>query len=165
LIHRFLEDLRSRVVALEARNVDTSQLVSIPLPTTKGTKHVLVTTENESRTIGVDSTANGTVVRSPSVPGLFDVTIDRTSVLHGAASFQDTREADLSNAESFSVTEEQRNKNFPTSNPVGVHVVRYEPEGFTSILIVLTSLAILLGWLHSAPPEKRARNSRPQELP
>lgn len=160
LIHRFLDDLRSRVVAYEARNVDTSQLISIPLSNTEGKKSVKITTITESRTIEVDSSVGSTIIRSPSKPGFFDIAVEGKSVLHGAASFQDTREADLSKAESFTSTAAQLGKAPPKWNPLEANSVRSEFEGLTPFLIVLTALAIMLSWLYSAPPGTTARTYR-----
>jgi hypothetical protein len=165
LMHRFIDDLRSRVVTLEARNVDTLQLISIPLATTEKERYVKITNGNDSRTIEVDSKASNTIVRAPSEPGLFDVMADGISVLHGAASFQDTREADLSKAESFAITEAQDFRTLLSEDRDKVNTLRQEFEGLSSILIILTALSILFGWLYSPPLNRPIRISRPQDRP
>lgn len=165
LIHRFLDDLRSRIIAHEARNVDTSQLVSVPLPKIEGKKTVQITTATSSRSINVDSSAGKTIIKSPSEPGFFDILVDGKSVLHGAASFQDSREADLSKAESFFTMGEQKLEPVPAGNALQETIIRSEFEEFTPMLIILTSLTILLSWLYSAPPETSARTSGEKKRP
>jgi hypothetical protein len=164
LMHRFLDDLRSRVIALEARNVDTSQLISVPLATTDGKRHLTITTNNESRTIEINSRASSTVVRAPSQPGFFDIMVDGVPVLHGAASFQDNREADLSKAESFAITDGPDFRALPSQDPEE-QTLRSEFGGLTSLLIILTSLAIMVSWLYSAPSKRPIRIARPQDQP
>jgi hypothetical protein len=159
LIHRFLEDLRSRVVALEAKNIDTSQLISVPLGKADGKKSVTITTEKDSRTISIDSNTGSTIIRAPSKSGFFDIVVEGESVVHGATNFQDSREADLSKAESFEIAGEQQLKPQLTRNASVGGLIRSEVEGLTSIFIVLAALAIVLSWLYSAPLERTTKIS------
>lgn len=92
LLHRFLEGVREEKLAPEAANFDLRERLKIahrvngPELLFSGEKVPV----NQAR-----------LLRAPSRPGVFDIQQGDASILHGAAHFADTREADLSKAKPF----------------------------------------------------------------
>jgi len=86
LLARYLETVRAQKVAFEARNVELNQLLALAV-------------HAGGEDVSLDTTRvpplQAPLLRAPAVPGFFVVNQGTTTLLHAAAHFADTREADL----------------------------------------------------------------------
>lgn len=85
-LHRFVDTLRESQVALEQKNVETGQLLSV------------ASREGEALTMGGAELGSESAFRAPLEPGPFEVTAGGRPLLRAAARFADVREAELSEA-------------------------------------------------------------------
>lgn len=92
LLHRFLEGVRDEKLAPMAANYDLRERLN-----------VACRLEGPDLTFGTTAVPprQARLLRAPAQPGVFDITQGDMAVLHGAAHFADTREADLSKAKPF----------------------------------------------------------------
>jgi len=102
LLHRFAEDVRKRKVALESMNAETGQPLRISVDQSPGAADIVLKYMRDgtaaSETVAA---ANAGILRAPRETGFFQVTQGDTHVVHGAAHFADTREADFKDAVSI----------------------------------------------------------------
>ncbi len=92
MIHRFLEIVREEKLSPESGNFDLRERLKLAWRAdgpalSFGNKSVPV---HEAR-----------LLRAPTKPGVFDIKQGEMAIMHGAAHFADTREADLSKAKGF----------------------------------------------------------------
>lgn len=99
LVHRFAANLRSGKVVEESRNVELRQPLAIAHLAGPEAAPLQFLGENTSFTLPLERARQ---LRAPSEPGFFRVEQGPVSLLHAAANFADTREADFSEAGAIS---------------------------------------------------------------
>ncbi|MDH4410916.1 MAG: BatA domain-containing protein [Verrucomicrobiales bacterium] len=99
LVHRFAANLRGGKVVEESRNVELRQPLAIAHLTGPEATPLQFLGENSSFTLPLERARQ---LRAPSEPGFFRVEQGPVSLLHAAANFADTREADFSEAGAIS---------------------------------------------------------------
>ncbi len=99
LVHRYAALVRGEKVALEARNVELRQSLSLAHRSDEGAPALDLADDSGRVTVPFDRARQ---LRAPRDPGYFRVTQGDTPLLDAAANFADTREADFSQASSVS---------------------------------------------------------------
>lgn len=99
LIHRFIHRVRNDKVALEVRNTELSEPLSLAVDRGAEASELILSTGEETQTLAPKRASS---LRSPRSPGFFEVRQGDQPLLRGTANFADTREADFSEATSNS---------------------------------------------------------------
>jgi hypothetical protein len=102
-IHRFLEDVRRRIVREEWRNVECGQRLNCPVETGAGAAPVTLTWkatgDGKDGSVTVPALQAG-LLTAPDVPALLELKQGDRLLLKSAAHFADVREADFTTAAS-----------------------------------------------------------------
>ena len=140
LLHRFSEGLRKRKIALEARNTESSQQISLSTRTGPNAKALQLHRYDaegkvfDSETIPI---THARYLRAPSDPGFFRITQGDELLLDSGCHFADTREADLRNCKSEDLI----------ADLTGEAVERNTREDhFWRLWVLLVLCALLLAW-------------------
>lgn len=138
LLHRFAEDIRERKIALESINAETGQPLRISVDQSpEAPAVVLKTVRNdvaESETVEAE---NAGILRAPREAGFFQVTQGEVHLIHGAAHFADTREADFAEAASANNVDD-------VSSALVERHTREDP--YWRIWVVFLGVILLLNW-------------------
>lgn len=102
LLHRFLEDVRSRKVASEAANFDVRQRLVVACDTHAAAQPLQWVVEDgaaaKAQPVPV---SQARLLRAPAMPAFFEVRQGGAVLLSGASHFADAREADFTEAKKF----------------------------------------------------------------
>ena len=102
-IHRFLEDVRSRIVREEWRNVECGHRLNCPVETGDSAAPVTLTWkaagEGKDGAVTVPA-VQAALLTAPDVPAMLELRQGERLLLKAAAHFADVREADFTNAAS-----------------------------------------------------------------
>ena len=150
LLHRFAESIRTRKVAPQALNLETSQPIRIATAPTGTVIAQATSPTGEALPTPPKNTA-------PAQPGFLKITQDDQALLTAAVYFADTREADLSACGTAA------NDAFTTSTTLQQHTA---PDPFARLWILLLLAALLVAWhfTHSSrgsDPTSQAKATRP----
>lgn len=140
LVHRFVDRIRTAKVGLESHNAELRQPLRVAHDSTVGAPPLTLVTSQGHLTIPLDK-AN--YLRAPEEPGFFQVLQGNTPLLIASANFADTREADFTEAASFSEV---------GSLPTKIRERRTVPDPAWQIwLMVLTALALFCWHYQNRP--------------
>jgi hypothetical protein len=158
LLHRFSEGLRERKIALEVRNTESGQQISLSTRTGPNAKVLQLHRFDaegkvlESQTIPL---THARYLRAPSDPGFFRITQGEELLLDSGCHFADTREADLRNCVSEDLI----------TGLTGEAVERNTREDhFWRLWVLLVLCALLLAWhfTKERPRDEEEPTAEPQ---
>jgi hypothetical protein len=134
LVHRFTALVRADKVAVELRNVELRQPLALAFDAKDGAPDLEVMTETGRGTIPLSRARQ---LRAPGEPGFFRVGQGGTVLLDAAANFADTREADLSKADSVSEL---------GALPEAIRERQTEGDPVWFVWVLLLAAAMLVTW-------------------
>jgi hypothetical protein len=134
LVHRFAALLREDKIAVELRNVELRQTLALAYDAGDGAAELEVMTEAGRGTIPLSRARQ---LRAPGEPGFFRVGQGGTILLDAAANFADTREADLSKADSVSEL---------GALPEAIRERQTEGDPVWFVWVLLLAAAMLVTW-------------------
>lgn len=147
LIHRFVNQLRTEKVGSEAANVELRQDLRIAIDTDANAAPLSFKTG--SATAGIPASRAGSL-RAPDTPGFFEIRQGSELRFRGAGNFADTREADFSEAATYSELKALPAKiteNRTVSDP------RWQLWLLTILALILTAWALINRNAQSKKPE------------
>lgn len=148
LIHRFLSRIRDDKVALEVRNTELSEPISLAVIRGESAPDLKLSTDSGNLTIPL---IRATSLQSPRNPGFFEMAQGDQPLLRGSANFADTREADFSDAVS--------NSTLGTLPKQIIEQQTISDPWWQIWAVLLISLAIL-SWYFLSKTKRRSGNGR-----
>lgn len=143
-IHRFVDRIRERKVAPVTANTELRQPLSLSFEQSGGSSELSISTNSGSQTFPLDRAG---FLRAPATPGFYQVSQGDQLLLNAAANFADTREADFSEANSFSDLDEV---------PAAVVKKQTRPDPMWQVwLVVLTAVVVICWWVLQRPERPR----------
>lgn len=134
LVHRFAALIRGDKVAVEIRNVELRQPLALAHDARDGAPDLEIMTGTGRGTIPLSRARQ---LRAPGEPGFFRVGQGGTILLDAAANFADTREADLSKADSVSEL---------GALPEAIRERQTEGDPVWFVWVLLLAAAMLVTW-------------------
>ncbi len=136
LIHRFIESIRTEKIAEESLNFELGQIVDVAHETGQNSPPLLVKSEGREETINLNRSR---FLRADDETGFFTISQGDQTLINGASHFADTREADLTQASSFSEL-----------GGVSESVIEKQsaPDRHWQIWMIIALLALMFAWLH-----------------